>query len=79
MIAFERLEPFGSLHAEYMAGSICAASLNPHLKEGRKPLSAADFMPALARALNPPEPEVEQPKLTPEQEAAFLDVMFGFK
>jgi hypothetical protein len=77
MMAFERLEPFGALHEEMMAGSICAASLNPHRKEGAAPFGPADFMPSLARALRgEPEPEKPLPKLTPEQEAAWLDAAF---
>jgi hypothetical protein len=51
MMAFERLEPFGSLHQEQMAGMICAVSINPNLKKGSEPTTPATFFPALARRL----------------------------
>lgn len=51
MMAFERLEPFGSLHQEQMAGMICAVTLNPHLKKNSEPRTPASFFPALAKRL----------------------------
>jgi hypothetical protein len=51
MMAFERLEPFGSLHDEQMAGMICAVSMNPHLKKNAEPRTPSSFFPALAKRL----------------------------
>jgi hypothetical protein len=51
MMAFERLEPFGSLHQEQMAGMVCAVTLNPHLKKNAEPLTPSSFFPALAKRL----------------------------
>lgn len=76
-MGFAELEPFGPLADDFRAGSICAAALNPHRKKDAKPLTAADFMPALAATLHPPEEEDDTP-LTPEQAAAALDAFFGF-
>ncbi len=52
-MAFERLEPFGSLHAEFLAGQVCAtlANLQRDPRQRSQPWTASDFMPALARAL----------------------------
>lgn len=52
-MAFERLEPFGSLHAEFLVGQVCAtlANLQRDAKQRSQPWTARDFMPALARAL----------------------------
>lgn len=73
MMAFDQLEPFGSLAEEFRMGQIAAVVANVNRNEERKPepFTAADFMPALAaareRANRPPADE------TPEQLAARLD------
>lgn len=51
MMAFERLEPFGSLHDEQMHGAIVALTTNLHLKKGARPISAGHVFPALGKAL----------------------------
>jgi hypothetical protein len=76
MLAFERLEPFGSLHQEFMAGQICAAVTSPHLQKDAS-VSPSDFMPTLRAALagySKPKPVV----LTVDQEIALADAaIFG--
>lgn len=73
MMAFDQLEPFGSLADEFRLGQIAAVAANVNRNEERRPepFTAADFMPALAaareRANRPPEDE------TPEQTRARLD------
>lgn len=78
-MAFERLEPFGSLHLEQMLGQVCAAIINPHLRQGAEPAKASDFMPALARALNRYRPANEPVLLdNPEAQAALIKArIFG--
>lgn len=51
MLAFERLEPFGSLHDEQMHGAGVALAANLHRKKGTQPLTAGHIFPALGRAL----------------------------
>lgn len=51
MMAFERLEPFGTLHEEQMHGAICALTANLHLKSGSQPRTAGHFFPALGKLL----------------------------
>lgn len=78
-MAFERLEPFGALVDDYRAGAIASTVFNANRGPKSKYLVPSDFMPALSAALHgEPEPEKPQPKLTPQQEAAFLDAAFGF-
>lgn len=72
MMAFERLEPFGSLHQEQMAGMVCAVSMNPHLKKNAEPTTPATFFPALAKRLGFGKPiqlgdKVAQSKLIAEK------------
>lgn len=72
MMAFERLEPFGSLHQEQMAGMICAVTINPNLKKGAEPKTPASFFPALAKRLGIGKPielvdKVAQSKLIAEK------------
>lgn len=75
-MAFERLEPFGDLHADFRAGSICAALVNLHVPEGKPALRPADFMPALAKAIEAAKPPVLAK--TPEDQSNLLDaVLFG--
>lgn len=57
MMAFEGLEPFGSLHTEQMFGQVCATLLAPHMTKGKKPPSPSDFFPALRRFLDGYRPE----------------------
>lgn len=73
MMAFDQLEPFGSLAEEFRSGQVCAvmANVNRDAEKRKEPFTAADFMPALAaardRANAPPADE------TPEQTMARLD------
>lgn len=80
-MAFEQLEPFGSLHLEQLIGTLCAVMANPHRKEGTDPFSAADFMPALRAAQRGWVPEIEpQPLQMPTAEAQaelVAQVLFG--
>lgn len=74
-MAFERLEPFGDLHADFRAGAICAATVNLHLKEGRPALVPSDFMPTLASFKKANQPILEQ---DPQAQSNLLDaVLFG--
>ena len=54
--AYAGLRGLPELQADFRAGQICAMQANVHLKEGAKPFSSADFMPALREE---PEPEAE--------------------
>lgn len=49
-MAWERIEPFGALHSEYLMGTLAALIANIHRKEGVDPFTAVDFAPALRRA-----------------------------
>lgn len=53
-MAFERLEPFGSLHLEAVVGQVCAtlANIDRDPEKRREPFQARDFMPALDRAFD---------------------------
>jgi hypothetical protein len=57
-MAFERLEPFGGLHEELMAGQIAAVTANVHRdpKKQPEPFTAADFGPGLRQTIVKPEP-----------------------
>lgn len=56
MLAFERLEPFGALHEEQMAGAICALTANMSLKKGVEPRTAGHFFAALGKAMKIGQP-----------------------
>ena len=71
-MAFQRLEPFGDMQADFRAGQVCATLANLQRKKDAKPFAAADFMPAL----RPPEDDEPEVELTDEQRAAFLDAAF---
>jgi hypothetical protein len=69
-MAFERLEPFGSLHDEQMAGTISATVANVHRRKDRDPYSARHFHPALDDALKAAE---GPPKaLTPDEQSDLI-------
>jgi hypothetical protein len=53
MMAFERIEPFGSLHDEFMHGQVWAVVANTHRDTAKRPqpYAPSDGMPALGRAL----------------------------
>jgi hypothetical protein len=52
MIAFSKLEPWGSLQEDFRAGQIAAAIWNVARDPARsEPLKAEDFMPALRREM----------------------------
>ena len=78
MMAFERLEPFGSLHHEMMAGRICATLANLHISKGAQALTPADFMPALNSAMQGYADRLPQRELSADQRSAQIDkAMFG--
>ena len=67
-MAWERIEPFGSLHFEMVIGQVCATFANLHRDPAKRPepYLPRDFMAPLDRALAdapPAEPIfVEDPK-----------------
>lgn len=78
MMAFEALEPFGSLADDFRAGQIASVMANVHRdpKVKRDAFEPADFMPALAFARS----QVDAAILLddPEAQSALIDrVMFG--
>lgn len=83
MMAFERLEPFGSLHDQYGFGTIAATigNVNRDPKSTPEPFSPQDFMPALRKALahyEPDAPKLIGADLTPDQLSNLIDAqIFG--
>lgn len=74
-MAFERLEPFGDLHADFRAGAICAATVNLHVPEGKPALLPSDFMPTLAGFKRDNKPILEA---DPQTQSDLIDAMlFG--
>lgn len=67
-IAFYSIEPFGDRVADIRAGTIAAATVNPHLKKDATPYKPLDFF---SWAI---EPEPEQKAPPPE---AFASAVFG--
>ena len=52
MMAFERIEPFGSLHDEFMHGRAIAANMNIHRDPAKsRVVTPAEVMPALGKSL----------------------------
>lgn len=77
-MAFERLEPFGALHQEAMFGRVCAVLANLHLPKEREPFEAADFAPALRRAVDGYPDLFPPPPLSADELSAKLDrALFG--
>jgi hypothetical protein len=76
MMAFERLEPFGSLHHEMMAGRICSTLANMHLTKGAQALTPADFMPSLHSAMQGYADRLPQRELTADERSAQIDKAF---
>lgn len=74
MLAFERLEPFGGLHAEFLAGQVCATLANLQRTAHQPAWVAADFMPALAQAIGPAQPQTFD---NPADHAAAIDRLLG--
>lgn len=56
-MAYERIEPFGTLHDELMAGQICAVTANVHRDPKRhpEPWKPSDFGPSLKRHMGQSE------------------------
>jgi len=78
MMAFEQLEPFGGLAADFRAGQIAAviANTNRDPARQREAFMPSDFMPALAAARERAAPPIEM--ANPDAQSALLDrVMFG--
>jgi hypothetical protein len=67
MMAFERIEPFGSLHDEFMHGQVWTVLANQHRDTAKRPrpYGPHDAMPALAKALGKTD---DQPILLPDKE-----------
>lgn len=79
MMAFEQLEPFGSLAEEFRIGQLCAvvANVNSSSETRSQPFTAADFMPALAEERERIK-AAQYAEETPEQTMARLDAtLFG--
>lgn len=81
---YEAREPFGPLVDEWRAVAPMAQQFNMNRSDNAQPRGAADFSPTLARHLAESREEEERNKpapkpLTPAQEAAALDALFGFK
>lgn len=75
-MAFERLEPFSDLQADFRAGAICASIVNLHVPEGRPARLASDFMPTLAELKKQASPPVQP--MDPQEHSDLLDaVLFG--
>ena len=77
MMAFERLEPFGSLHLEAVVGRLCAAVVNMQLSKGAESLSAIDFMPALRSAVSGYADRLPQKPMTADERSAAIDRLLG--
>ena len=78
MMAFERLEPFGTLHSEMMAGRICATLANLHINKGAQALTPADFMPSLNSAMQGYADRLPQRELSADERSAQIDkALFG--
>ena len=78
MMAFERLEPFGSLHTEFVVGQVCAVVANVNRSRDTKPFAPDDFFPALARARNGYKERKNEPVLLddPEAQSQLLIALF---
>jgi len=79
-MAFERIEPQGSLHLEAVMGQVWAAIMNTHRDTDKKkePFLPSDGMPALARALGAgPEAEAILVDDPDEQSALMAQFIFG--
>ena len=80
-LAMDELEPCGPLSDDFRAGTIAATVYNMNRSSKAEAASAADFMPALARALNgyavEDAAEDDERDIAPEDQALFLDAFFG--
>lgn len=84
MMAFETLEPFGSLPMMFGFGQVCSvlANLKRDPKERPEPYRASDFMPALAEAMGRSAVEKAEPMLLedPEEQSRLIkSAIFGVK
>lgn len=73
--AYMQIEPFGPRQDDTRAGVVAATFANVHRGEEVPPYLPQDFMPSL-REIKPAEPKAPIKKLTPAQEAAYLDAVF---
>jgi hypothetical protein len=77
MLAYERLEPFGSLHDEQMHGAGVALQVNMNRKKGADTVTAGHIFPALGKALGIGKPlELKDPKA---MSRLIMDRVFKFK
>jgi hypothetical protein len=75
MMAFERIEPFGSLWEDTRFGVLIAQNHNIHRASGSEPIGPADVFSTLRP---PPAPEVDLSGLTEAQRNAYWDAkLFG--
>jgi hypothetical protein len=74
-MAFERMEPFGTLHEEFMFGQLCAliGNVNRDSKARAEPFRGTDFMPALSGALKSDGPIL---LADPEAQSALIRQLF---
>lgn len=79
MMAFEGLEPFGSLPEDFRIGQVAAVIANVNRDTERKsaPFTAADFMPALRAAYQPVESRAMLLDDPEAQSALFDTIIFG--
>lgn len=76
MLAFERIEPFGSLWEDTRMAVLVSTLANVHLRKGAKPVVPSDVF----STLRPPEVETAEIVLTDEERTRFLDAaLFGIK
>lgn len=75
-MAYERLEPFGPMAADFRAGEICATVANVQRRKECEPFKASDFMPSLRSAIDRNKPP--QKDMSNEEHAALMDAeLFG--
>jgi hypothetical protein len=84
MMAFERLEPFGSLQQMLNFGQVCQVIANVNRDEKRRPqpYRASDFFPALAMAAGESSSKAPEPVLLEDPEAQsrlIKESIFGVK
>lgn len=79
MMAFEGLEPFGSLPEDFRIGQVAAVIANVNRDRDHKPdpFTPADFMPALRAAYQPDESHALLLDDPDEQSALFDTMIFG--
>lgn len=74
-MAYERIEPYGAIHDEFIGGQLCALTANLHRdpKNGN-PLNAGDFMPALGRLMGKGDEPISLDD--PDKQSELLEAFF---